>query len=213
MTTMLGASAGSAAASWRNSAAHVGRTVPPSNSSRPGMSDSSTAAANAARSAAGSAPWLAWKNTNGRPARSQNTSTSRDLPTRRRPRSSTATPGRSRRASPTRLSSASSRASSAARPTNPSLAISLLAPELQSTVVHHDGVTFRALDLGLQAVPRRPSRHSAPTRRPISSMGRITAVGSSLIRPGVRSSSLRAQKMESRCPSGDRQDQSLDRLP
>jgi hypothetical protein len=159
MTTMLGESAGSAAASWRNSAAHVGRTVPASNNSRPGRSDSPTAAANPARSAAGSAPWLAWKNTNGSPARSQNTSTSRDLPTRRRPRSSTATPGRSRRASPTLLSSASSRASSPTRPTNPPLPISLLAPKLQSTVVHRDGATSPEARSRPAGRPRKPARH------------------------------------------------------
>jgi len=126
---VLGVSPGSAAASWRNADIQVDSTVPAANSSRPGRSESSTAAPNAARPAAGSAPWLAWKYTDGTPARSQNTWTNRDFPPRRRPRSSTATPGRSRRACVTLPSNASSRASSPARPTNPPATIRLSSEE------------------------------------------------------------------------------------
>lgn len=93
MIRTLAWSAGSAAASTSNAASQFsGRAAATSPAN--GSVDTSASLASRARSSLGDAP-VAAKNKKGAPERSAKRSTSRDLPTRRRPRNITHRPGRS----------------------------------------------------------------------------------------------------------------------
>lgn len=106
----------------------------PATRSAPGRADWASAAVKSARSAAGLRPRDAWKTRYGALERSQNSWTSRDLPTLRRPVTITACPGVVATPSRTRRSCLPSSARSLVRPRN----VVTLYPDLSKILPYLD---------------------------------------------------------------------------